>query len=476
MSISFPEANQMVNVADLAQLNDALRKSANMGYQTPAGTAGGDNGSLSPLVPQSIENTLASATYTMKELALWPAIPKVNVTNTVHEYAVINDHGLDLEAFIAEGSGGTTNRSEYERKSVRIKYMAERREVTDVGSLVGLIGNQSNAIAAETERGTLRLLQKLERSLWHSDESVNPLAFDGIIKQIESHNNGANTFDLGGKSPTPRLLQEVLAELQSAPRFGRPDCIYVEPRIHAELIKFAVQFGRHDQFGVSRAADGISYGVQELTIMSPYGAVPVKSAPFLFNAYKAPSAASGTTNAPANPVISSATASSDSASRFYAADAGDYIYRVVAVNNSGFSAPVSSSAVSVSLGEKVTLSIANQADAVFFKVYRTEAGGAEESATLIGEIKAASSGATSFVDLNAVRPGTSKIVFVQHDPDVLEFARLLDFFRRPLAEVATSKPFLLMLFGSPIVKVPNKMWVLQNAGVTATSGMLDTIA
>ena len=66
MSISFPEANQMVNVADLAQLNDALRKSANMGYQTPAGTAGGDNGSLSPLVPQSIENTLASATYTMK--------------------------------------------------------------------------------------------------------------------------------------------------------------------------------------------------------------------------------------------------------------------------------------------------------------------------------------------------------------------------------------------------------------------------
>ena len=210
--------------------------------------------------------------------------------------------------------------------------------------------------------------------------------------------------------------------------------------------------------------------------MSPYGAVPVKSAPFLFNAYKAPSAASGTTNAPANPVISSATASSNSASRFYGADAGDYIYRVVAVNNSGFSAPVSSSAVSVSLGEQVELSIANQADAVFFKVYRTEAGGAAESATLIGEIKAASSGATSFVDLNAVRPNTSKIVFVQHDPDVLEFARLLDFFRRPLAEVATSKPFLLMLFGSPIVKVPNKMWVLQNAGVTATSGMLDTIA
>lgn len=482
MSISFPEANSLVNVADLANLNNALRKSANAGYQTPAGTAGGDNGSLSPLVPQSIENTLASATFTMKELALWPAIPKVNVTNTVHEYAVINDHGLDLEAFIGEGSGGTTNRSEYERKSVRIKYLAERREITDVGSLVGLVGNQSNAIAAETERGTLRLLSKLERSLWHADESVNPLAFDGIIKQIEQHNGGANTFDLGGKSPTPRLLQEVLAELQSAPRFGRPDCIYVEPRIHAELIKFAVQFGRHDQLGISRSAQGLTYGAQELNIMSPYGPVPVKSAPFLFNAYKAPASASGTTDstgkvaAPANAVISSAAAASNGSSRFLLADQGDYIYRVVAFNNGGYSAPVSSSAVTVATGESVTLTIANQSDAVFFKIYRTEADGAAESASLIGEIRAESVGATTFVDHNQVRPNTSKIVFVQHDPDVLEFARLLDFFRRPLAEVATSKPFLLMLFGSPIVKVPNKMWVLQNAGVTETSGMLDTIA
>ena len=472
---NIPEANSMVNVADLSALNNALRKSANAGYQTPAGTVGGDAGSLSPLVPQSIENTLASATFTMKELALWPAIPKINVTNTLHEYAVINDHGLDLEAFIAEGSAGTTNRSSYERKSVKIKYMAERREVTDVGSLVGLIGNQSNAIAAETERGTLRLLSKLERSLWHADESINPLAFDGIIKQIESHNNGANTFDLDGKSPTPRLLQEVLSELQSAPRFGRPDCIYVEPRIHAELIKFAVQFGRHDQMSVGRSAQGLSYGVRELEIQSPYGPVPVKSAPFLFNSYKAPSAASATSGAPSNPVLSSAVAGG-SGSNFFMADAGDYIYRVVAVNNSGFSAPVSSSAVTVAMGEEVTLTIANQSDAVFFKIYRTEAGGAEDTASLIGEVRAAGVGATTFVDANQVRPNTSKIVFVQHDPDVLEFARLLDFFRRPLAEVATSKPFLLMLFGSPIVKVPSKMWVLKNAGVTATSGMLDTIA
>ena len=59
---------------------------------------------------------------------------------------------------------------------------------------------------------------------------------------------------------------------------------------------------------------------------------------------------------------------------------------------------------------------------------------------------------------------------VQHDPNVLEFARLLDFLRRPLAEVATAKPFLLMLFGSPIVKVPTKCFLMTGAGAQANSG------
>ena len=46
----------------------------------------------------------------------------------------------------------------------------------------------------------------------------------------------------------------------------------------------------------------------------------------------------------------------------------------------------------------------------------------------------------------------------------MEFVRLLDFIRRPLAETASVKPFLLMLFGSPIVKVPSKMMLIENVG------------
>ena len=56
MSLNLPQMNDMVSVGDLASLNDALRKSS-VGYQTPAVPSASD--SLSALVPQSIEGTLA---------------------------------------------------------------------------------------------------------------------------------------------------------------------------------------------------------------------------------------------------------------------------------------------------------------------------------------------------------------------------------------------------------------------------------
>ena len=100
-------ANDMVNIQDLAAMNDALRKATSVGYQTGAGIDG--DGALSALVPQSIEGTLSTATYSMKELALWPAIAKRNVTNTLHEFVRIDEHGFDMDPFLSEGGGGARN-------------------------------------------------------------------------------------------------------------------------------------------------------------------------------------------------------------------------------------------------------------------------------------------------------------------------------------------------------------------------------
>ena len=454
---SLPQLNSMVSVGDLAALNGALRKAA-IDYQTSAQPSAAAGASLSPLVPQSIEGTLASATYTMSELALWPAIPKTTVSNTVHEYNVIQEHGLDLDPFISEGGAGVLNLSEYSREFVKIKYMAERRSVTDVATLVNILGSNPSAIAEETERGTMSLMQKVEHQLWHGDESINGLGFDGLFKQIEDA-GGDNVYDLAGSEVTPDFLQNVLAEQTAAPNFGRPDCIYVEPRVYSSLIQQSVNYGRHDQ--ITSANGTLTFGAGKFAINSPLGPVPVKTAPFLFTASKAPTAGSGHSVAAVS--ISAGPTAGGSGSSFAAGDAGDYIYKIVGVKaEGGYSAPVTSSVVTVAAGQQVSITIAD-ADHTYYRVYRSDKDGAAGTCTFIMNVKK-TVGTTSIVDTNAVRTKTSKIFVAQHDPSVFQFVRLLDFLRRPLAEVDTQRPFLLMLFGSPIVKVPSKLSMIRNVG------------
>lgn len=458
--MNIPGINEMVPVEDLQKLNEALRKSTTAGYQTPASVTGA--GSLSPLIPQSLENVLASATYSMDAVQLWRNMPKVQVGQTVHEYNVIRDHGLDISPFMAEGGVPAANKSEYERKFVKIKYMAELREITDVASTINpLVGPNPTALAEETERGTLRLMQKLERELWHGDESVNGLGFDGVIKQISDESKSVS--DAEGKMVTPKFLQELLSDVFAAPRYGAPDTIYVEPRIHGALIKQTNDFGRFNT--ISQSDGSFTFGAGDLKIMGPYGPIAVKAAPFLFNSWDAPAEGSGANSK--KPGVAGLAADGGKLG------AGDYHYKVIAVSNAtGYSDAATlldqanaEAPIAVGANQKVTLTITRNGaagDTDFYRIYRSTAGGGAASCKLIGQIKDSGGNTTTFVDDGSSVPNASSIVMVKHDPSIMRFARLLDFIRRPLAEVKTTRPFLLMLFGAPIVSVPSKCHVIKN--------------
>jgi hypothetical protein len=164
----------------------------------------------------------------------------------------------------------------------------------------------------------------------------------------------------------------------------------------------------------------------------------------------------------------------DAASKFVAADVGLYYYRVVPVGDDGIGVPVDTNAVAIDAGDKVTFTIA-QADAnasvKFYKIYRSAKDAANaDGALLVGEI--ANAGAnTVFNDLNAKVAGSSDIVFINSAPDYMEYFQMLSLIRRPLAQVRTTHPFLLMMFGAPAVKLPSKMFVVSNAGVNTSSGI-----
>ena len=483
-----PQNNDMVNVNDLVRLNDAIRKATPgfVGYQTPAQMG---DGSLSPLALQSIEPNLTIATFQAKHLTLWAKLAKTTANNFVHEYTSVIENGLDSSPFISEGQGGSdtlsTNQSVYERKFVKIKFMAERRQVSDMASMLSLLGGNSTALAEETERGTLTLLKKMEKALWFGDEDVNPDGFDGLIKQIERTSGAivdgqgrpyrSNTWDLEGSAPTILLLQEILGAVYSSPNFGEPDTIYVTPNVYAELQK---QFNEQGRYDISVSGNSIVAGVKSITVMAPYGPVEIVSAPFLERSEKPNSIElSGHGITASFGTQPTAGADTTGKSKFKAGDAGYYKYAIVAVNKLGMTLPIVSNAVQIASGDKVSMKISRSGNsAISYRLYRTAKASSAEAVNtdtlkFIMEVSASQLEGNSFADFNHFMYGCSHIIFANHDPGQMAFAKLMDFMRKDLAQVSTTKPFLLMLFGSLMVKTPNKFWVVRNAGTNNASGV-----
>jgi plastocyanin len=251
--------------------------------------------------------------------------------------------------------------------------------------------------------------------------------------------------------------------------------IMVTPRVLSELIKQTVHHGRHDQIQVNNGS--VTFGASSLSITGPYGPVQVVSAPFLERhdriapALGSSSVFEGSLAAPTVQVA--AAAGANAASKFVAADNGDYIYRVVAVGDNGISAPVDTVAVTVGAGDQVTFTIrhATHASVKYLRVYRSAKNATSaDGALLIDEVKVTAQD-TVIIDNNENIPGASEILFLNFSPDYMCYYQMLSLVRRPLAQVDTNFPFLLMMFGAPAVKLPTKMFVVKNAGVNASSGL-----
>ncbi len=103
-------------------------------------------------------------------------------------------------------------------------------------------------------------------------------------------------------------------------------------------------------------------------------------------------------------VLAAPTASAAASGSGTTMAAGSYVYVVAARNANAYSAATVASAVTVAAGELVTLTIGASSGAIYFEVFR---GTSAATAKFIGNVRAAASGNTSFIDLNNKMPGGS---------------------------------------------------------------------
>jgi hypothetical protein len=464
---------------------DALNKALTAGYGytgAPSSFVGG-----TPLMVESLEASLKSTTWQMKNLVLWPSMPIDKAYNTVEQYRRITSYGGNGSAYFNEGGSPREEDSIYNAETQKIVYIGTRRRVSHPMMLVRVAFG--DAVAREINNGNMWLLQNIERELYLGNGQYSNLgSFDGNPAAIPSDSLALNGLDVqirqgdadakvtaiafdgfGGALSVVRNLADALLsedEMEEGAvsilnNFGVPVEAHLDPM---SLSRFSRQFFPKERIPNMGVADGRA-GFVLREFVSSAGVFGLKPNVFL-RPKSEPKTRPDGVSVPVTPVApTTANGGSDVGSSFVSGE--KYYYRVAAINEQGESLAGPSSAQETigTSGESITVTIAAVNGAKSFAVYRSDNNGAAGSEKFIGFVKAGVAGAGSFVDLNKKLPGRPEAFLLYMDPEALVFKQLCPLAKINLATVAAAFEWLQVLYGCLIVFTPRKHFIWENLGL-----------
>ncbi len=496
--IQFPSANEEVSFADLAKLNEALRANAtvamrksSVGYPTH-GTAyiSSSPDYVNPLIPQSIQPVLTNFDFDKNDIWFFNQIWRQPVTSTNHEYASLRKHGDEfLDPFFAAGRVGALSEAKYARGTIRIKFMMEYLQLTDVAAMLGTISG-GTVLAQRTDDATTSLLGRIETQLYWADADANPLAFNGLIRSIEkAHNstsadtNGIGTptvYDNRGAELPAAALNYFISEMMSAPRHAKPTHVLCT---FTQYASWRHQMAPAGRFGLG-SPDGMSFGPNgRLMATTLAGDIPIVPLKFLQRTPGIPS----TTTGDDPPAVTSgdvvfAVDGAAITGQWATADLAMDIYVAIAPRGEGgVAAPILSSAltltdepdtITVTIDDNALPVVGRDSSLVYYSAYvaKVAAGAAAPSRASyywVGDFArggTTSSPADTVITLgNEIIGGTSPVLIVEMRPEVMQFSQLLDLTRREIQmQRSTTVQFAIMLFGAFTLMVPHKNYYIKN--------------
>jgi len=447
---------------DVDNLNKAL--SAGQDVNPPGSVTAGDGFALRV---ESLERTLKNTTFKMEHIRLFKAIPKLAAYNTVEEYNQIQSYGENPDAgFIDEGNLPEEDDSSYERKFSVVKYLGTTRRVTHVMSMIRPA--HGNVIAQETINGTMHLLRILERAMFKGDSNLSSLQFDGFERLMLDNSPSNNIIDLRGAPLSEDSLTDAALTVMDAPNYGTPTHLFLNPKVKADLVKTFFPKER-TQPGM---LEGGAIGLDVQKVVTPAGTVRFEDDVFIDDGGAPTGAVGDASKRPASPTVTTAaTTPADGASKFGADDAGDYFYKIQAVNRYGRSAAVDlvagPTAVTVAAGDKVTAGITpGSAVAVdWYEIFRTKKDGASGTERLILRVtNGAGAGEQTIDDYNDSLPGTTSAYMFQMNLENMSFKQLAPMVKIPLATIDSSIRWMQLLYGVPVLYTPGKNVLFRNVG------------
>lgn len=464
---------------------DALNKAITAGYGGAGKPTDLTYGGV--LQAESLESTLKSITFDMKNLKFWPAISVDKAYNLFEQYNRLIGYGADSSPYIGEGGAPVEEDSTYIRDGQRIVFFGTRRKVSHQMTLVRT--TVGDIVAQQAKEGTMNLLKNVEREMYWghahfanaatgkmngalSDLPANSIAMNGLLQQLLKGDDDvqmkSKDFEGYGESRLIStdldgavLSQDALEDLAviALENFGSPSELHIEP---LALSSFVKQF--YPQF---RSAPGLSsqtVGYDVNKMVTSAGNIDFK--PNLFLRPRTLVRAQGIAGAPAVAGITAAVANvAGIAGAKNMTVAGVLQYKITFVNDYGESAAIqATAAASTSVGQATTLTIsALPTAAKYCKVYRSAAGGAVGTEKFIGNFKI-SAASLVVTDANAKNPGLGEAFLLDMSSEVMRFKQLSPLSKINFAIVSTALEFAVVLYGALFVYAPRFNCLFINAG------------
>ncbi len=444
------------------QVVDELNKA--MGTGT-TGEAYGQFADGSAMRPESLEGTLKVVTATEKNIKLWKDINKLPAYNTVEEYNVLDSYGGNTSPFFTEGGLPEEEDSNYTRQAALVKFLGTTRVITHPMTLVN--NTNGDIVARETRNGTLWLLQQLERSLFFANSTLNPLAFDGILRQIVTGGRAENVIDMKGLPLTEAVLEDggnIILD-----NYGTPSKMYLTPKALTDLSKvtytrqrggFGGQNGVLGQSLKGFESNGGAFTFEPDVFLRPRGVAPL----------------AGADGAPGVPVWDAlAPLAAANSATGVGLPAGTYNYVITALNNKGESVGNAATSVAVKVDEQVTIvfdRVVAPVPARSYRIYRDNGDGVILFMREVADDNQAAS--MTIIDRNEDIPGTSTAFLLDLDAEQsMSFKQLAPLMKLPLARISAAERFMILLYGMPLVYNPRRNVVIKNIGAASDQVLRD---
>lgn len=439
-----------------------------------------------PLKVESLDKTLKVLTYTEKELTLWSRIKKTPAYNTVEEYNQLVSYGADRGGFNREGELPVEEDSTYVRRAQLVKFLGVTKSVTHPMTLVNtMIGD---AIDREAKNGTLWLLRKLNRGLYFGNEAMVPEEFNGFLSQHQSNDafpsfnaymNSEIVIDLRGKVLSEEAIESGANGIIE--NFGLATSLYAPPVVLSNFVK-KFYGNKFIQPNTNALTDGVM-GQRVKSFESQFGNIDLNYDIFFNkNPQKTSASVATSANAPIAPVVSAVTpVAVDALGKWFASDAGTYLYAVSAINRYGESVlTVFATPAAIVSGGAVDITFTaspSTYNATSFQIYRSQAGALVSDAIYsplftvsLPQLTAGYDGGAVGVirDRNRFMPNCNQALLMEESDEVMEFKQLAPLMKMDLAVVGPAFRFMVLLYGTPFLYAPKKMVRFVNIGTDLT--------